>query len=199
MEIELEFFAKLRSGVKEQIEVFLYSRGVVFFANQVIADDHLAAFIGLDGVVKLLLNLASTNDLQADDNDSHLEEWEELLDVFLHPFEDGHFLFNGDLLAVVIEEATEDVAVLDNGAHLLDVVLRHAVQDLLEEGGVAVKRTGQEERILEVLPDAMVLAMGWAWCQDDFIVKPLVKVFGFVPVLAQSVDFHVAVFVATLG
>jgi len=70
--------------------------------------------------------------------------------------EDSQLFSEGNFDTIVIEEAAEDMAVLDYSHHFHHEIASHTVQDSFEEGLIVVQLECELELVLEASPNCVV-------------------------------------------
>ena len=73
---------------------------------------------------------------------------------------DGNLFFERNDVAIVVEHAAKNMAVLHNGNHLVYEVPSGPVKNALEEGLVVVELEGELKFELETVPDGVVFPSG---------------------------------------
>lgn len=108
----------------------------------------------------LLASVPNAKDLQAAIDNLYLEHGEAFLQRLLNALKDANLFLNRDDVAIVVEEAAEDVTELDNGDLLLDALATNVVQNLLKEVNVVVQVPAEVELGLELFPYVAWLGEG---------------------------------------
>lgn len=129
MKIHIELFTlglSLRSRLVDLRQESVNLWGKVLLVHHVEADNHVCVLSSLENGVNLRLDVVFANDLQSTHYDLHLEQWEAILNLLLHPFKDLHFL-NSSNRSILIEDHSKDVLPLNYSDALLDQVFAHSV------------------------------------------------------------------------
>ena len=185
-----------RSRFDDELDVLVRSRIFVFLTDQVEADAHVSELQHFFKQGNLPASVLNSEDLQAAVDNLYLEHGEAFLQRLLNALKNSDFLLDRDCVVVVVEEAAEDVAELNNSDHLLDALAAHVVEDLLEEVGVVVQFEAEVKFWLEVYP--AVAGLGEGRCEDDLFFKVIVERLGARPILAELDALDIAGFSASI-
>ena len=107
--------------------------------------------------------MISAKDFKPTSDKAHSESREALLDLTDAVIEDCELLLKCNRISIVVEHASEDMAVLDASDHLIDKVTSHSIQNSFKEGLVVVQLERELELELEPVPDCVILATVWTW------------------------------------
>lgn len=190
MEVNLEaVIAKLHLGLHDLVKEAVDARVEVLLVDHVKARDQIGQFVSLNDSIQLRLNVAPAEHFQSATDDSHAEERESGLNLLQAVLENCQFLGKWDGHTVVVDDTAENVAVFNDGDHLVDELTGHLVQDARKEGLIVVQLESEPELGLEVLPDLVILAAAWRRHKSHLVAKEFIKFLRVLPVLTKRVDF----------
>ena len=112
---------------------------------------------------------------------------------------DGNLFLERNHVAIIVEDAAEDMTVLNNSDHLVNEVTSGPVKNALEEGLVVVELEGELKFELETVPDGVVFPSGKGRQQSHLISQEQIKFARILPILSQCVHFDEAFFGASVG
>lgn len=136
---------------------------------------------------------------QSANDQAHPKEGEPLLDLINAVLKDGNLFFERNDVAIIVEHAAKNMAVLHNGNHLVYEVPGGPVKNSLEEGLVIVELERELELELETVPDGVVLSRSRRRQQSHLISQENIEIARILPILSQSVHFDEAFFGASIG
>jgi len=140
--------------VKHHTQEVLHWRAEILLIDHVETYDHSRIILEcFTHIIYGLLAVRLSQYLQSADNKLKLEKWVVTLHLFLDTFEDGNLRGDTNLLALVIDDHTENVSQLQDENLLLDEDAAHFEQDLLEKLIIVVEIASQQEFWLEGSPD----------------------------------------------
>ena len=195
VEVKLElltpFLLELVFVLHQEVQVTSNTLIVIFFANQVVTDDHVGDAASFVAKFKLLSDLISTKEFKTSRDYSNLEQRNKISDVGLHVHKNLDFILDRNY-TVVVKQTAENMANFDNRHLLANVLLHGTVKTLEEEVFVVVELERERELVLEVLPDFMIFAVSFVRAKAHLVLEIVVELSCILPVGSQSVDFHVA-------
>ena len=136
---------------------------------------------------------------QSANNQAHPKERESLLNLIDAVLKDGNLFFERNDIAIIVEHAAKNMAVLNNGNHLVYEVPSGPVKNALEEGLVIVELESELELELETVPDGVVLPCSRRRQQGHLVSQENIEIASILPILSQCVHFDVAFFSASVG
>jgi len=158
VEDELELVTEVLLSLVDDIEMLIEGRVVILLHNGVEADNHVTEAVVQSAHVDHLLQMFGTHSFQTANDDTHAEPRESYVKHGFHSLEDCQLSLDIKW-TIFIEKHSENMAVLDDGDELPDVVLADLEEASLKEVRVVDTLVGQVELGLEIFPDKMILAV----------------------------------------